>query len=317
MTSRPTLSLVVCSYRMARELPRTLQSLARPYQRDIDPLDYEVIVVDNGSPIPPRSDDFAPLGLDLCVLDSGVQTASPVAALNKGLAACRADQIGVMIDGARLASPRLLAAAHHALLMHPRAIVFTQSLQLGFEPQWRAAKTGYDQQQEDALLDGIGWPDNGYRLFEIASWARESRDYSRWLEPAYESNALFMPRALWEETGGYDPAFQSPGGGLASHDLFRRACDLPGTQLIKIVGEATFHQFHGDSASTSHLDAPNRLKAFAREYSALRGTWLRQVTKPSWIVQLAPITDIAPVATPRTQSSGRAATSAQPKEDDD
>ena len=36
-----------------RELPWTLRSLASPYQRgDPDPVDYEVVVVDNGSPTP-------------------------------------------------------------------------------------------------------------------------------------------------------------------------------------------------------------------------------------------------------------------------
>ena len=37
---------------MRRELPRTLASLSPEYQRDIDPADYEVIVVDNGSAEP-------------------------------------------------------------------------------------------------------------------------------------------------------------------------------------------------------------------------------------------------------------------------
>jgi hypothetical protein len=37
---------------MARELPRTLRSLAPGYQRGIEPDEYEVIVVDNGSPAP-------------------------------------------------------------------------------------------------------------------------------------------------------------------------------------------------------------------------------------------------------------------------
>ena len=50
--NHPTVSVVVVTYDMARELPRTLQSLAVPYQRDIGADDYEVIVVDNGSPEP-------------------------------------------------------------------------------------------------------------------------------------------------------------------------------------------------------------------------------------------------------------------------
>ena len=46
---KPDLSVVVVVYNMAREAPRTLHSLSAVYQRHIDPDDYEVIVVDNGS----------------------------------------------------------------------------------------------------------------------------------------------------------------------------------------------------------------------------------------------------------------------------
>ena len=49
---RPKLSVIVIIYDMAREAPRTLQSFAVPYQTGIAPEDYEVIVVDNGSPTP-------------------------------------------------------------------------------------------------------------------------------------------------------------------------------------------------------------------------------------------------------------------------
>ncbi len=148
MTDHPgnhfRLGLVVCAYNMARELPRTLQSLARPYQRDIENLDYQVIVVDNGSSKPAQQHDLTGFGLNLRLLNSDVVSPSPVHALNMGLACVDADNIGVMIDGARMASPRLLAAADRALRMHPRAIVFTQSLQLGHAPQWQSAQTGYD-----------------------------------------------------------------------------------------------------------------------------------------------------------------------------
>ena len=45
----PELSVVVVVYNMRREAMRTLQSLSRQYQRDIDDVRYEVIVVENGS----------------------------------------------------------------------------------------------------------------------------------------------------------------------------------------------------------------------------------------------------------------------------
>ena len=52
---RPSLSVVVVAYDMARELPRTLRSLAPDYQQGIAADDYEVVVVDNGSPTPRTS----------------------------------------------------------------------------------------------------------------------------------------------------------------------------------------------------------------------------------------------------------------------
>ena len=44
------LSVVVVFHNMRREAERTLHSLSRAYQRGVDDLDYEVIVIDNGSP---------------------------------------------------------------------------------------------------------------------------------------------------------------------------------------------------------------------------------------------------------------------------
>ena len=45
------LSLVVCAYKMSRELPRTLFTLSKDYQRGIDDLEYEIVVVDHGAAV--------------------------------------------------------------------------------------------------------------------------------------------------------------------------------------------------------------------------------------------------------------------------
>ena len=49
------LSVILIAYDMAREIPRTLQGLSRTYQHGAQELDYEVILVDNGSPESSRS----------------------------------------------------------------------------------------------------------------------------------------------------------------------------------------------------------------------------------------------------------------------
>ena len=46
------LSVIVIAHNMAREIPRTLQSLSREYQLECQDLDYEVLVIDNGSSPP-------------------------------------------------------------------------------------------------------------------------------------------------------------------------------------------------------------------------------------------------------------------------
>src|SRR5689334_19454382 len=197
---------------MARELPRTIRSLATGHQRGIDGDAYELVVVDNGSPSGPV--DLAAVvdgSTRLRTLRVDPAPPSPARAANTGLAAATGSVIGLVIDGARMASPGLLALADRASRLGPRTIVATLAWHLGAGNHLDADGSGYDQGAEDALLDRIGWPDDGYRLFEIATLASSSA--RGWFGPLGESSALFMPRPLWDELGGLDEAFALPGGG--------------------------------------------------------------------------------------------------------
>jgi glycosyltransferase involved in cell wall biosynthesis len=91
---------VVVAYEMERELPRTLTSLAPEHQHHIGAGDYEVIVVDNGSPTPATLDG-AGSNARLVRIDDA--SPSPAGAINRGLAEARGEIVAVMIDGARLA----------------------------------------------------------------------------------------------------------------------------------------------------------------------------------------------------------------------
>jgi len=64
----PTLSIVVCCYNMARELPRTIRSLSPAMQRGMQASDYEIIVVDNGSTQPFDENACRQWGANLRVL---------------------------------------------------------------------------------------------------------------------------------------------------------------------------------------------------------------------------------------------------------
>ena len=262
----PRLSLVIVAYDMPRELPRTIRSLSPPMQRGVGGDDYEIIVVDNGSTRPFDEGACRRWFPRLRVHHVAAPTPSPVAAVSQGLELARGELIGVWIDGARLASPGILAGAMSAAKLHSRPVIGTLGFHLGPDFQWRSAEQGYNQEREDALLASVDWTADGYRLFTISCFAGSSAD--GWFMPIAESNGLFLSRAQWEELGGYDPGFQMPGGGLANLDIWRRACLSPGSQVIILLGEGTFHQIHGGVAANS---PPATYATLEAEYRDIRG----------------------------------------------
>ncbi|MDR3300548.1 MAG: hypothetical protein LBU43_11280, partial [Candidatus Accumulibacter sp.] len=191
---------------------------------------------------------------------------SPVSAINFGLEIAEGDICGVLVDGARMVTPGILALVRQAVALHPRAIVASVGFHIGPEHQSISVRKGYDQTVEDALLESIDWPAAPYRLFDISTFAGSSPN--GWFSPMSESNALFMRRTLWRELGGYEEKFTSPGGGLANLDIFSRACALPETRLIVLLGEGTFHQIHGGVSANS---ASGKWHEMHSEYVEIRG----------------------------------------------
>ena len=222
--------------------------------------------MDNGSPKPVDPRIGAELEAEVRVLRIDDAPPSPAAAINRGLAAARAPLLGVMIDGARLASPGLLRHAILACRLHPRAIAVTPGFHLGPDMQRTSVVAGYDEREEDALLERVDWTSDGYRLFEISAPAASSA--GGWFAPIAESNAIFMHRTLWIELGGYDEAFALPGGGFVNLDAYARACELPDVQVVSLLGEGTFHQVHGGVATNASVAAGI---AFRDDYVRIRG----------------------------------------------
>jgi cephalosporin hydroxylase len=266
------LSVVVVFYNMRREAARTLQSLSRSYQREVEDLDYEVLVIDNGSAPDERlSPDFVSgFGPEFHLLEpDGDPEPSPTVALNAGIAAAQGDALALMIDGAHVLTPGVLNFGMKALRIYARAVVATQQWYVGPGQQGDAQQAGYDQQVEDRLFDAIDWPVDGYRLFEIGHFIGE-RD---WFDGIVESNCLFVPRKLLEQVGGYDDSFSMPGGGYANLDLFERLAQSPGVTPATIVGEGTFHQFHGGTTTNVADEAVRRERvvSYREHFEALRG----------------------------------------------
>src|ERR1700730_7800784 len=122
---RPNVSVVVVVYNIPREAPRTLHSLSAAYQRHIDPDDYEVIVVDNGSNPPLDARLVEGLEGHFRLIRIDPTRSSPAHAVNRGLAEARGAVIGVMIDGARIVTPGLLHFARHGARLYDKAAVAT------------------------------------------------------------------------------------------------------------------------------------------------------------------------------------------------
>lgn len=283
--NEPDVSVVVICYEMARELPRTVRTLSPLMQRDIDPSQYEIIVVDNGSNTPPDVAHILSMGSNVSYCRFQTPTVSPVPAINFGLARARGRLVGVMIDGARMVSPRLLATAREAARVDSKPVIGTIAFHLGPEMQLHSVAKGYSQSEEDRLLATVDWQRDGYSLFSISCFAGSSAE--GWFKLPAETNALFMTQTQWRELGGYDSGFRAPGGGLANLDVWARACARPDWNVIMLLGEATFHQVHGGVATNAR--GGSRWGEFHEEYLRLRGTDFRRPTRtPLFVGQLHP-----------------------------
>ena len=264
--SLPSLSVIVAFHDMQREAPRTLHTLSLAYQRGVTAGDYEVIALDVGS-VPPLDEALVRSHGEHFRLLRFPRTPSPAAAINAAVREARGAAVMVCIDGARMLTPGILGLATAALRGLPAAFVATLSWHLGPKVQNESMLEGYGQDVEDRLLESIDWRANGYSLFTVGSLAQSSR--AGWLGSISESNCIAMRRVAWERLGGYDEQFTSPGGGLVNPDFYRRACDLLGPPIV-LLGEGTFHQFHGGVA-TNVPRTIRPVQPMMQEYVAIRG----------------------------------------------
>ncbi len=248
---------------MAREVPRTIQSLSTSIQRDIASAEYEVILIDNGSTEPPDVERCRRLIPSMEFHRIETTSRSPVGALNFGLSVARGELVGVFIDGARMATPRLLARAIQASSLHPRPVIGALSFHLGPKVQQISVREGYNQRVEDSLLLANRWTQDGYNLY--LNCAPDPSSAKGWSFVPNETNSLFLRTEHWREIGGFDERFQTPGGGFVNLDIWRRLCADASNEIILLLGEATFHQLHGSATGS------DTLPLFAAEYERLRG----------------------------------------------
>jgi cephalosporin hydroxylase len=275
------LSVVMVVHNMRREAPRSLRSLTRRYQEGLDGRRYEVIVVENGSdPVQRVGPELVEgFGSSFRYIDMGDgATPSPVKAMNRGLAASKGRAVALMVDGAHVLTPGVLRYGLAGLEAYEPAVVATQAWYVGRGQQGDAMRAGYNQAVEDALFEQIGWPTDGYRLFDIGHFTGD-RD---WFDGLWESNCLFAPRSLLEQVGGLDEAFALPSGGYCNLDLYERLASMPGIRLVTIIGEGSFHQLHGGTTTNQAdpLERRARVRSYLENYAAVRGRPFMGPEKP-------------------------------------
>lgn len=260
------LSVIICIYNMAREAPRTILSALPPYQKNVTASDYEVIVVDNGSTEPPGLDFIKRLPVMARYVRYPGHSVSPVFALNwAALHIASGNRIMFCIDGARIFSDHLVAESLRYASLGQDFFIYTLGWHLGKDVHTNAARTGYNQQAEDELLDRSAWYDRPGNLFSISVLAGSSRP--GFFAPIAESNAFVLSRWMLEERGGYNEKFRLPGGGLANHEIFSRYVTAKGVTPICLLSEGTFHQYHGGVATSNRIG----WSEFAEEYEGVMG----------------------------------------------
>lgn len=262
-------SIIVNFYNMQREAARTLTSLSRAYQQGIGDASFEVICIDNGSSPPLDAEWVRSFGPEFSLLVPSQFHGSPCVAINEAVATARGAFVAIMIDGAHVLTPGVYREVLDAIAEDSEVIVAVRHWFIGGDQRWLSA-VGYTREMEDRLFERIRWPVDGYQMFLIGAPIGEGAE--PWVDGIAESNCLFMPTKLYDQIGGMDASFLEAGGGFSNLDLLRRAHDQAAGGIVALVGEATFHQFHG--GTTTNVDdheKDRRVRAYSNSYRKVRG----------------------------------------------
>jgi len=253
---------------MRREAGRTLYSLSTNYQHGVNANSYEVIAIDNGSAEPLSESMVRSYGENFHYRFYSTTSISPVEATNDAVRKCRGNFIMVMIDGAHILSPGVIANTFAAFSAYENPFVATVPFHLGAEVQNRSILKGYNQSVEDRLLATQDWKADGYRLFLLTGSLSDGS--MGWFGRLFESNCFALTKGAFLKLGGFSEGFKARGGGLVNLDFFAQALSCPDLTYVLLLGEGTFHQFHGGVASNAPANA-HPWNEFHNEFVAIRG----------------------------------------------
>ena len=273
------LSIVVNFFNNQREAENTLHSMTRGYQGLPADVPYEVIAVDNGSKWPLSADRVSAFGSEFHHKYVTTTSVSPVQAINSACREARGNVVLVVIDGAHILSPGVLKRAIDAFSLFPAPFVATVPFHLGPKHQNESMVEGYNQNAEDEVLRQYDWKRNGYELFKVAGAFADAS--GGWFGCLFESGCFGMRKVDYFALGGLDERFESRGGGLVNLDFFNRALSQNHMEYVMLLGEGTFHQFHGGVSSNTIRQA-HPWEQFSHEYQQIRGIPYKQVIRPPY-----------------------------------
>jgi glycosyltransferase involved in cell wall biosynthesis len=282
----PTLSVIVIVYDMPRQAMNTLYSLSTEYQQGIDSGEYEVLVLENDSGNNLDSSKIDALQGNFHYYLRQETRPTPVYAINEGLEKAKGHYICLMIDGARMVTPRMLEAILAAFRMNPHSLVAVPGYHLGEQNQKYSLSNNYTEATEIALLESIQWPQDAYRLFDISCYSASNlRGY---FQPMLESNCISCSKQAFTEIGGAHEGFQSPGGGSVNLDIYMQLGRRANIEFIILAGEGSFHQIHGGVTTRESVDLEEVLASHREEFKHIRGEYYSPVLKePSLLGSLS------------------------------
>ena len=266
MRKRPSLSIIVNFHNMQREGERTLYTLSTEYQNEVTEDSYEVIAIDNGSDYPLSEKFVKSFGKQFRYYYFNTNSLSPSKALNYGVKKARSKNLMFCIDGARMLSPRIIKYTLDCFKACKNPFVYTIGFHIGNNIQNILVQDNYSSDEEDELLESINWKSNGYKLFNISCLAASAKE--GFFSHINESNCFSINKRTFKKIGMYDERFSSPGGGIVNLHIFNQILKCNHVKPILLLGEGTFHQFHGGVA-TNVKSKDHPWREMVKEYKSI------------------------------------------------
>lgn len=252
----PQLTVIINFYNNRREAERTLFSLTPKYQ-NISKNYYRVIAIDNNSSEPLGKKYVSKFGSNFSYIYFKNDLPSPCKSINYAVRKSKTPYVVICIDGARILSPGILNNMFNGIKLSSNPFIYTIGMHIGEKPQKYLMEDGYNQNVEDEFFNTVDWENNGYKLFNISSIAPSSRN--GFFSSISESNCFLIRKSEYLKMGGYDERFTTKGGGFANLDFFRKITEEQRFDKIMLLGEATFHQFHGGAVTNAHANERSAL----------------------------------------------------------